>query len=517
MPFPGAAIVILDKVSQLLDRKGYQGYVVGGFIRDWLLGKQTRDVDIAVDRDALSVAQEVAQILHGKGVLLNDTDSIARVVVSEQEPPASLQSRGTGRTEWHLDLASFSNSIECDLARRDFTVDAMATELSQFVAAAAAETGGRRIPVKLIDPFAGQKDLRNAVLRAVSEGVFDADPARLLRGIRLAAELDFSIEPATEELIRRHARSIVRTPGERIRDELLRLLDVPRSARYLGYLDELSVLPALIPELSEGKGVAQPTVHFWDVFQHSLQTVAALEFLLGEGNWEYGARDLLADIPWPDSIHQHLSQEISRGGNRKALLKLGGLLHDIAKPRTKTVDSSGRARFLGHAKQGAAMAESIMSRLRFSRQEMSVVGNLVHHHLRPTQMANEGLPTRRAIYRYFRDTGDAGTDILILALADHLATRGPLVKIEEWREHCQLTRYILTEHDEQLARILPLKLLDGHDLMDTFGLHPGPLIGKLLAAVSEAQASGELTSKYEALALARKELDRQQEATGTVS
>jgi len=158
-----------------------------------------------------------------------------------------------------------------------------------------------------------------------------------------------------------------------------------------------------------------------------------------------------------------------------------------------------------------------MSRLRFSRQEMSVVGNLVHHHLRPTQMANEGLPTRRAIYRYFRDTGDAGTDILILALADHLATRGPLVKIEEWREHCQLTRYILTEHDEQLARILPLKLLDGHDLMDTFGLPPGPLIGKLLAAVSEAQASGELTSKDEALALARKELDRQQESTGTVS
>ena len=163
------------------------------------------------------------------------------------------------------------------------------------------------------------------------------------------------------------------------------------------------------------------------------------------------------------------------------------------------------------------MAEAIMSRLRFSRQETSVVGSLVYHHLRPTQMANEGLPTQRAIYRYFRDTGDAGTDILILALADHLATRGPLVKMEDWREHCQLTRYILEKHEEQQARILPLKLLDGHDLMDIFGLPPGPLIGRLLAVVSEAQASGELTSKDEALALARNELDRQQEAIGTVN
>lgn len=501
----------------MLDRKGYQGYIVGGFIRDWLLGKQTGDVDIAVDQDAMSVAREAAQALQGRPVLLDDTNSIARVVVCEQEQRASLQRQGTGWAEWHLDFASFSHSIESDLARRDFTIDAMAVELSQFAAAAAAETDERRIPVKLIDPFSGEEDLRNGILRAVSEGVFDADPARLLRGVRLAAELDFSVEPTTEELIRRYSQCIVRTPGERIRDELLRLLNVPRSARYLSYLDELNVLPTLIPELAGGKGVTQPTVHFWDVFDHSLQTVAALEFLLGEGNWEHGSRDLLADVPWSASTHQHLSQEVSKGSNRKALLKLGGLLHDIAKPRTRTIDDSGRARFLGHAKEGAAMAEAIMSRLRFSRQETNVVGSLVYHHLRPTQMANEGLPTQRAIYRYFQDTGDAGTDILILALADHLATRGPLVKMEDWREHCQLTRYILEKHEEQQARILPLKLLDGHDLMDIFGLPPGPLIGRLLVVVSEAQASGELTSKDEALALARNELDRQQEAIGTVN
>ncbi len=517
MPLSKPAIIILDKVSQLLDRKGHQGYIVGGFIRDWILGRQTGDIDIAVDQDAMSIARESASVLQGRPVLLDDTNRIARVVIRDQEEQASLQHRVTGSTEWHLDFVSFSQDIESDLARRDFTIDAMAVELSQFATAAVAEEHEKPGSVELIDPFGGEEDLRNGILRTVSEGVFDADPARLMRGIRLAAELDFTVEPTTEELIRRYSPSVVRTPGERIREELLRLLNVPRSARYLSYLDELNVLPALIPELAAGKGVTQPTIHFWDVFDHSLKTVAALEFLLGEGNWEYGSPDLLADVPWSDSTHQHLSQEVSKGSNRRTLLKLGGLLHDIAKPKTKTIDDSGRARFLGHTKEGATMAEAIMSRLRFSRQETSVVSSLVYHHLRPTQMANEGLPTERAIYRYFRDTGDAGNEILILALADHLATRGPLVKMDEWREHCRLTHYILTKHEEQRARILPLKLLNGHDLMDTFSLAQGPLVGRLLAVVSEAQASGELTTKDEALALARNELDRQQEAIGTVN
>jgi poly(A) polymerase len=274
----------------------------------------------------------------------------------------------------------------------------------------------------------------------------------------------------------------------------------------LGYLDQLGLLLALIPELRESKGVEQPTVHFWDVFDHSLQTVAAVEFLIRESDWDYGSQNILTIAPWSDTIESHLSQEISHGSNRKVLLKLGGLLHDIAKPRTKSIDDTGRARFLGHAKQGAAMTASILERLRFSNREITLVENLVYHHLRPAQMANKELPTQRAIYRYFRDTNGASIDILLLALADYLASRGPLVNMEEWKRHCQLINYILTEHDKQQAKTLPVKLVNGHDLMNIFGLTPGPLLGKLLATVDEAYASGELTNREEALALVQKEL-----------
>jgi len=184
---------------------------------------------------------------------------------------------------------------------------------------------------------------------------------------------------------------------------------------------------------------------------------------------------------------------------------------------TKSIDDTGRARFLGHTKQGAAMTANILERLRFSNREIRLVESLVYHHLRPVQMANEEFPTQRAIYRYFRDTGEVGIDILLLALADYLASRGPLVSMKDWGKHCQLINYILAEHDKQQAKILPVKLIDGHDIMDTFGLAPGPLIGKLLAMVNEAHASGELSTKEEALALVRRELSSMSKQQARVS
>jgi len=503
---------ILNMAHHSLSHQECQGYVVGGIIRDSLLGRQTNDVDIAVNGNALNIARLVAEDLNGKFVLLDRANSIARVILFEKERQEDIpQDVKSGGTEWHLDFSSFSGDIESDLARRDFTINAMATELNRFVTAST----GKRSQLKLIDPFSGEKDLANKVVRAVSQQIFESDTARLLRAVRLAVELDFTIEPETEDLIRHHSQSITKVAGERVREELLRLLSLPKAAQHLHYLDSLGLLLALVPELAESKGVSQPTVHFWDVFEHSVQTVAAVEFLMRENDWEYGHEEILAAAPWSDLIDQHLSQEISSGSNHKVLLKLGGIFHDIAKPRTKSIDDTGRARFLGHPKQGAAITANILERLRFSNKEINLVQNLVYYHLRPVQMANDGLPTQRAIYRYFRDTGDAGIDILLLALADHLASRGPLMTTKEWKEHCQLADYILSEHEKQQVAILPVKLIDGNDLISTFGLNPGSLIGELLALVHESQASGEITTREEALALAQKELNKLQCGTGS--
>jgi len=507
----------LAKISHLLDIQKKQGYIVGGFIRDCLLGRDTNDIDIAVNGAAVTIAREVAGEIGGKFVLLDDVNGVARVVVIEDKQTTGIsQNQESHGAEWHFDFSPFTGDIETDLARRDFTINAMALELSQFVTAStttkmssrksASLLTEKQSSLKLIDPFSGEEDLRDKIVRGVSEQIFEADTARLLRAVRLAAELDFTIEPDTESLVRRYSQAITEVPGERIREELLRLLTLPRAAYYLRYLDTLGLLLALIPELADGKGVEQPTAHFWDVFDHSLQTVAAIEFLIRESDWEYSNDAMLSTAPWSDMIDRHLSQEVSSGSNHKVLLKLAGLFHDIAKPMTKSIDDTGRARFLGHTKQGAAMTANILERLRFSNREIRLLESLVYHHLRPVQMANGEFPSQRAIYRYFRDTGDAGIDILVLALADFLASRGPLVSMEDWGKHCQLINYILAEHDNQQAKILPVKLIDGHDIMDTFGLAPGPLVGKLLAMVNEAHASGELSTREEALASVRREL-----------
>jgi poly(A) polymerase len=513
----GNLLANLAKISHLLAIQKKQGYIVGGFIRDWLLKRETNDIDIAVSSDAIAIAREVAREIGGKFVLLDDVNNIGRVVLIEDEQSVrTAQNQELRGAEWHFDLSSFTGDIESDLARRDFTINAMALKLSHFVTASkapkisprkSAKLGvEKRSALKLIDPFSGQEDLRDKIVRRVSEQIFETDAARLLRALRLAAELDFTIEPNTESLICRYSQAITEVPGERVREELLRLLAMPRAAYYLRYLDKLGLLLTLVPELAEAKGVEQPTVHFWDVFEHSLQTVAAVEFLTRESDWEYSNDDMLSAAPWSDVINKHLSREVSSGSNHRVLLKLGGLFHDIAKPMTKSIDDTGRARFLGHAKQGAAMTVNILERLRFSNREIRVVESLVYHHLRPVQMAKEELPTQRAIYRYFRDTGEAAIDILLLALADYLASRGPLASMEEWKKHCQLINYILAEHDKQQAKILPVKLIDGHDIMSTFDLAPGPLLGKLLAMVNEAHASGELSTREEALALVQRKL-----------
>jgi len=327
--------------------------------------------------------------------------------------------------------------------------------------------------------------------------------------VRLAAELSFNIDPETESLIRQDADLVREVAGERVRDELLRLLTLPAAGRTLAYLDRLGLVTAIFPELEPARGVDQPTVHHWDVFAHSLQTVAAADFLLRQGDWDYNPQDILDDVPWSGELEQHFREEVSHGSTRGSLLKLAALLHDIAKPQTKTMEE-GRARFLGHPQEGARLVSGIMERLRFTKKESKAVDLMVQYHLRPQQMSNEGLPTGRAVYRYFRDTGETGIDILFLSMADHLATRGPDLDREQWAGHGALVAYVLAEHTKE-EKAAPRPLIDGNDLMNELSLGPGPEIGRLLEAVREARSEGEITCREEAIDYVRKLLRKDDE------
>lgn len=480
-------VSILIRVRDFLAQEKIDAYLVGGYVRDALLDRPTRDIDIAVSASAPEAAQKVAAALNARYVLLDEINEIARVVLVEGY---SAQGR------WHLDFSTIREGIEENLSHRDFTIDALAIDLKELEAASTA---------RLIDPFQGKKDLEKGIIRAVSGAAFEDDPARLLRAVRLAAEYGFAIEQWTEALIQSQAQLISQVAGERVREELCRLLSVRSAAPFLYYLDRLGLLTAIFPELTATKGVEQPIEHYWDVFQHSIETVAALERLLqSEGPLQEDA--VLSAVPRIPGLRQHFEEEVSHGVSRFVSSKLAALLHDIAKPQTKSTEPNGRARFLGHTKQGAAMAGDILQRLRFSNKEIKTVQKIIESHLRLWQIGGEGKPTHRAVYRFFRDTEEASIDILFLTLADFLAAQGPDLDMTEWQQHCQMIEYIWSEHEKEEARIVPQKLIDGHDLIDIFRLEPSPIIGQLLEAVREAQGVGEVTTREEALAFARRQL-----------
>ncbi len=463
---------LLNEISRFLADSNTPAFIVGGFVRDVLLARDTVDIDIAVGADALDTAAAVAASFNAKFVPLDDVNMVGRVIMPDGK--------------WQIDFTTYKGDIHHDLARRDFTIDAIAIQLAPHF-----DT------TNIIDPHNGQDDLRRRLIKAIDNNVFKSDAVRLLRAVRLAAELDFTIDPTTEKLITQDSGLITGVAGERVREELLRLINPSGAGQRLAYLDKLGLLTALIPELSPSKGVTQPQEHVWDVFDHSIKTVAAVEFVTRESPWEYADDTVLAPVPWSDKIKEHLNRKISHGSTAMSMLKLAALLHDIAKPQTKTIEEK-RMRFLGHADAGALVSAAIMERLRFSKREIQLVELLVKYHLRPTQLSHEGMPTNRAIYRYFRDTGEAGIDLAYLCLADHLAARADTLILDEWREHCRLTEYVLTKHFTEANITTPKKILDGNDIIKMFRLNPGPKLGELLEALHEAQAAGEVITRQQA-------------------
>lgn len=483
---------VLDAVSSFLQSEKVEAYVVGGFLRDTLVGRESHDVDLAVAAEPLSLGRRLADALGGHFVPLGEEHKAARIVL----PP----DRGVR----NLDVLPLEVEIEADLPERDFSINALA------VAVGEAARGG---DVSIIDPCGGLRDLSKGIVRALRPDIFRADALRLVRAVRLCAELGFGLEPRTAAMIRQEASLLPQTAAERRRDELMRILATPRAAVSLRLADEVGLLEPLLPELTATKGEEQPKEHEWDVFDHSLETVAALDALLGEekpsdGRWGRLWRLLWREMePFPQ-VREHFREEVAEGHSRSALLKLGALLHDIAKPQSRIFEENGRMRFFGHAREGATRAAAILRDLRFSGVEVRLVQAMVKEHLRPLQIAQDGPPTRRALYRYFRDTGEAAVDVLFLSLADHLATVGSRLDWGDWQAHLGLVGYILAQQFAEESPKAPPRLVTGHDLVTDLGLEPGPVVGRLLEAIREAQAAGEVASREEALELARRELGR---------
>ncbi len=491
--YPLAFNELLAQVRPALP-EGVPVYLVGGAVRDALLKTPTHDLDFAVQGNALRVARRVADQLGGAYYPLDQETETGRVVLTREDNTRDM-----------LDFAALRGpDLESDLRDRDFTINAIAVDA--------------REPQIVYDPLGGAADLYAKRLRACSAQSLESDPVRILRAIRQAAAFGLQIEPETRRQMREAVALLPNVSGERQRDELFRILGGPQPATALRALEIMGVLPHLLPELTALKGVTQSPPHVYEVWQHTLQTVQWLERLLGVlGTLDYNPTKadnfhtglaVLRVGRYREQIHAHLNAELVPDRAMRPLLFFAALYHDVGKAATRTVTEDGRIRFLGHERVGAQMMDDRADALKLSNQERARVKLVVRHHMRPHHLASAPKPpTRRAVYRFFRDTKEAGADICLLNLADVLATAGPKLQQDTWSHHLDVIRTLLEawwESPEE--RVRPPALLTGHDLMQHFELAPGPQIGKLLELIREAQATGEVQTRDEALTLAQAHL-----------
>jgi poly(A) polymerase len=459
-------------VSEALDvaraaLAGHPAWLVGGAVRDRLLGRDTEDLDLVVPGDVEAAASAVARRGDGTAFALSEAFGAWRIVGP--------------RHAWQIDVSPRAGaSIEEDLARRDFTVNAMAEPLED---------------ARLVDPFGGAADLERRLLRMVAPEAFDDDPLRVVRLARLAVEVGLRPEEATVDAARRGAPGLERVAGERIFAELRRIVAVPEPAAGVALLDDVGGLAATMPELSALRGVEQSDFHHRDVWGHTLlvlDTAAALEC------------DPSPLGPHAEAVARVLAEPLADELTRAGALRFGALLHDVAKPPTRRTTESGRVTFLGHDQLGADMAREILARLRTSERLRAHVAALVRHHLRLGFLVHEPQPlARRTVYGYLRACTPVAVDVTLLSVAERLATRGERAT-ESIEAHLRLARDVLTDALPWQLEGPPAPLLRGDELGRELGMAPGPQLGELLAELAAAQYAGELSNPEQALAHARR-------------
>ena len=468
--------------------------LVGGAVRDALLGHAPNDLDFALPGDAIQVARRVADALKAAFYPLDEERGSARVVLTQQ-----------GGSRYLLDFAALRGpNIESDLRARDFTINAMAVKVDA--------------PQSLLDPLGGIADLDAKRIRDCSPATFRDDPVRILRAIRLAVALKAKIVLETGQQMRKSAHLLSNVSPERQRNELFRILGGPQPATSLHTLDIVGALPHVLPELAALKGVQQPSPHIYDVWQHSLHTVQELELMLDvlgtlDHSPEVGTSLTIGSAVlrlgrYREHINAHLNTELISDRPLRPLLFLAALYHDAGKPVSRGVSGIGNIHFRGHEQVSAKMVSARARSLHLSKVEISRLSHIVRHHMRPHHLVKTGKPpTRRAIYRFFRDTKAAGVDVCLLNLADVLAIYGPTLPQEVCGRYLDVIGELLEAWWEKPdENVSPPALLNGHDLINTFALQQGPQIGELLEMIREAQAAGRIQSREEGLELVKCEL-----------
>ena len=441
---------LLKQIGEIADRSSIQAFVVGGFVRDLLLGKQVKDIDIMVVGQGVIFGEQVAREF-GR----------TNLVVFEKFGTAMLQ-----LDDWKLEFVgarkeSYSKSsrkpkveagaIGDDLSRRDFTVNAMAVSLNS------ADFG------RLLDPFDGQRDMREQILRTPlePEATFDDDPLRIMRAFRFAAQLGFSVEPSVLEAAKKMAPRLKIVSQERISDEFMKILASPKPSVGLQLMHLSGVMNVVFPEVAHLGGVDQrQDFHHKDVLQHTFRVL--------------------------DNV---------AGVSANVWLRLATLLHDIAKPRTKAFKEGIGWTFHGHEEVGARMVKPIFRRMRFPFEHIDYVEKLVRLHLRPMALVDEGV-TDSAVRRLLFEAGEDIDDLMALCRSD-ITSKNPKLVVQV-RQNYELVVQKMAEVEERDRIRSWQPPLRGEEIMQVCGLEPGPLVGKLKTAITDAILDGRIPNDHDA-------------------
>ncbi len=460
---------VLQTLEEIV-RESHQSYVVGGAVRDMLLGAGVLDWDVVTDLDGFTLARHLAQSRPAEltFVALDEERGVGRVVVRD------------GRDV--IDIAQIQeNCISRDLLQRDFTVNAMAIDLKYFLHGEWPE---------VIDVTGGMADLGRRLVRRCGPDSLTRDPIRVLRAFRFAASLGFSITPETLTAAATSAPMLAGVAAERIRDEFMGILRAPTGVCFLREMDAVGIMDLLFPEVVPMKQCEQNAFHHLDVWGHTLAVVEEMESFFTHGKRVFASF-------W-EHIADYLSHSIVPGRPKFTLVKLAALLHDSGKPQTRFVDEHGKVRFFGHEALSATAAENVCERLKLSRKETRCVVDLVKGHMHASILADESMSSR-AMRRMSRSFGSDLIGLLLLFLADMKASKGTARLPGQDALALKNVFHVLEYTLEQQKTPLAEPFLSGRDIIELFCLQEGPAVGALLLDLQELQEAGRIATFQQAL------------------
>ena len=454
-----------------------RAWLVGGAVRDELLGRDSVDYDVVVEGDPATAARAVARA-GGRAACFALSEDFGSWRVAARDG------------SWQVDVEPLrAGTLEQDLALRDFTVNAIARPLA----------GGSPI-----DPLGGTRDLRAGRLRMAGPSSFALDPLRVLRLVRVAVELGLTPDEETLRCAQGHAAGLAGVSGERVFVELSRTLATPAARQGMELIGRIGAGAVVLPELQALRGVEQSAYHHADVYQHTLEVLErAVE--LGAPGGALGEESSAALEGHRAATQALLAEPLADGLTRGQALRWGALLHDAAKPATRAQLPGGRVTFMGHDRLGAQLARDVLARLRTSERLRAHVAALVRHHLRLGFLVHEPQPlARRSVYDYLRACTPVEVDVTLLSVADRLATRGTGSR-QAIAKHLSLANTMLGDALRWRDRVQE-PLVRGDVLADELGIAEGPQLGILLEEIARARFAGEIATSAQALAHARAQL-----------